>query len=116
MVHWARLLLWLADYGEPVRCNLINISDVPPGTTTDQYPQGGCENDNPVPGCTLQYGLELTVYLAVIEDPEWMSSRLGREVHAGAPQNIAGQMIVTLDEEEICLQCLGSYSEDVPSS
>ena len=59
------------------------------------------------------YGLDLTVYLAVIDDPEWMSSRLGHEVHVGAPQNIAGQMIVILDEEETCPECLGSYSEDV---
>ena len=59
VVHRARLL-WLADYGEPVRCNLMDISVVPPGTATDQYPQG-CEGDNLVPGCSLQYGLDLTV-------------------------------------------------------
>ena len=82
----------------------------------DQYPQGGCEGDNPVPGCSLQYGLDLTVYLAVIDDPERMSSRLGCEVHVGAPRNVAGQMIVILDEEETCLECLGSYSEDIPCS
>ena len=102
VVHRARLLLWLADYGEPVRCNLIDIGNVPPGTATDQYPQGGCEGDNPVPGCSLQYGLDLTMYLTVIDDPEWMSSRLGCEVRAGAPQNLAGQMIVILDKEETC--------------
>ena len=116
VVHRARLLLWLADYSEPMRCNLIDISDVPPGTTMDQYLQGGCEGDNPVPGCSLQYGLDLTVYLTIIDDPEWMSSRLGHEVHVGAPRNITGQMIVILDEEETCLECLGSYSEDVPCS
>ena len=116
VVHRARLLLWLTDYGEPVRCNLIDISDVPTGTATDQYPQGGCEGDNPVQGCSLQYRLDLTVYLAVIDDPEWMSSRLGCKVHAGAPRNVAGQMIVILDEEETCPECLGSYSEDVPCS
>ena len=116
VVHQARLLLWLVDYGEPVRCNLIDISNMPPGTTTDQYPQGGCEGDNPVPGCSLQYGLDLTMYLAVIDDPEWMSSRLGCEVRAGAPQNVAGQKIVILDEEEECSECLGSYSEDIPCS
>ena len=115
VVHRARLLLWLADYGEPVRCNLMDISVVPPGTTTDQYPQG-CEGDNLVPGCSLQYSLDLTMYLAVIDDPEHMSSKLGCEVHAGAPQNVAGQMIVILDEEETCLECLGSYSEDIPCS
>ena len=32
VLHWARLLLWLADYSEPVRCNLIYISDMPPWT------------------------------------------------------------------------------------
>ena len=61
VVHRARLLLWLADYGEPVRCNLVDISVVPPGTVTDQYPPQGCEGDNLVPGCSLQYGLDLTV-------------------------------------------------------
>ena len=38
VVHRARLLLWLADYGEPVRCNLVDISVVPPGTVMDQKP------------------------------------------------------------------------------
>ena len=116
VVHRARLLLWLADYGESVRCNLIDISNMPPGTATDQYPQGGCEGDNPVPGCSLQYSLDLTVYLTVIDNPEQMLSRPGCEVHAGAPRNIAGQRIVILDEEEACPECLGSYSEDVPCS
>ena len=84
VVHRAQLLLWLTDYGEPVRCNLVDISVMPPGTATDQYPQG-CEGDNLVPGCSLQYGLDLTMYLAVIDDLEWISSKLGREVRAGAP-------------------------------
>ena len=116
VVHRAQLLLWLADYGEPVRCNLVDISSVPPGTIMDHYPPGGCEGDNLVPGCSLRYGLDLTVYLAIIDDPERMSSRLGCEVHVGAPRNVAGQMIVILDEEETCPECLGSYSEDVPCS
>ena len=85
VVHWAWLLLWLANYGEPVRCNLVDISVMPPGTVTDQYPPEGCEGDNLVPGCSLKYGLDLTMYLTVIDDPEQMSSRLGREVCAGAP-------------------------------
>ena len=101
VVHRARLLLWLPDY-------------VPPGTAMDQYPQGECEGDNPVLGCSLQYGLDLTVCLAIIDNPERMSSSLGRDVHAGAPQNVAGQKIVILDEEEEYPECLGSYSEDIP--
>ena len=116
VVHQAQLLLWLADYGEPVRCNLADISVVPPGTMMDQYPLEGCEGDNLVPGCSLQYGLDLTVYLTIIDNPEWMSSKLGCEVCAGAPRNVSGQMIVILDEEETCPECLGSYLEDVPCS
>ena len=87
-----------------------------PGTATDQYPPQGCEGDNLVPGCSLQYGLDLIVYLAVIDNLEWMSSKLGHEVCVGAPRNAAGQMIVILDEEDTCPECLGSYSEDVPCS
>ena len=113
VVHWARLLLWLADYGEPVWCNHVDTSDVPTGTTTDRNPQTGCDGDNSMPGCSLQYGMDLTVYMAVIKDPEQMSSRIRHEVRAGAPRNVAGQMIVKPDEEE-CPDCLGSYSEDVP--
>ena len=113
VVHRAQLLLWLADYGEPVGCDHMDISSVPPGTATDQDPQGGCDSDKPVPGCSLQYGMDLTVYLAILEDPEQMSFRIGCEVHAGAPQNVASQMIVTPDGEESCPECLGSYSEDV---
>ena len=116
VVHRARLLLWLTDFSEPVRCNLMDISSIPPGTITDHYPPEGCEGDNLVPGCSLQYGLDLTVYLTIIDDPERMSSRLGCKVHVGAPRNVAGQMIVTLDAEETCPECLGSYSEDVPCS
>ena len=115
VVHRARLLLWLTDYGEPVRCNYVDTSDVPTGTAMDRNPQMGCDGDNSVPGCSLQYSMDLTVYMAVIEDQEWMSSRIGREVRAGAPRNVAGQMIVKPDEEE-CLDCLGSYSEDFPCS
>ena len=116
VVHRARLLLWLADYSEPIRCDHVDISDVPPGTMTDQYPEEGCESGNPVPGCSLQYSMDLTVYLAVLEDPEWMLSRIGREVHTGAPQNVAGQMIVIPDGDETCSECLGSYAEDIPCS
>ena len=91
----------------------MDISDIPPGTVTDRYPEEGCESDNPVPGCGLQYGMDLTVYLAVLEDPEQMSSRIGRGVCTGALRNVAGQMIVIPDGDETCLECLGSYAEDI---
>ena len=73
VVHWARLLLWLTDYGEPVRCNLIDISNASPGTATDQYPQEGVRVTTQS-GC-LQYGLDLTVY-AVIDDPDVIQTRM----------------------------------------
>ena len=76
----------------------------------------GSEDDDSVLGCSLQYGLDLTAYLAVIDDPEHMLSKLGCEVHAGTPQNVAGQLIIICDEEEKCPECLDSYSEDVPCS
>ena len=60
--------------------------------------------------------MDLTVYIAVLEDLEWMSSRIGCEVRAGAPRNVAGQMIVILDGDETCPDCLDSYVEDVPCS
>ena len=116
VLHQARLLLCLADYGEPVRCNLIYISEGPPGPAPDQCPLRGSENGDSVPGCSLQYGLDLTMYLAVIDNPEHMSSKLGRKVRAGTPRNVAGQQIIIRDEEEKCPECLGSYSEDIPCS
>ena len=115
-VHRARLLLWLANYGEPIRCDHVDISDVPPGTVMDRCPEEGCESGNPVPGCSLQYSMDLTMYLAILEDPEWMSSRIGHKVRTGAPRNVAGQMIVIPDGDETCPECLGSYAEDVPCS
>ena len=116
VLHRARLLLWLADYSEPVRYNLIYISDRPPGSALDQCPPRGSENGDSVPGCSLQYGLDLTMYLAVIDDLERMSSKLGCKVHAGAPRNMAGQLIIICEDEEKCPECLSSYSEDVPCS
>ena len=115
-MHRSRLLLWLADYGEPVRCNLIMISDGTPGAASDPDSLAEVDGGSSVPGCCLQYGTDLTVYRAVIEDPERLSDKLGREVRAGAPRKVAGQQIEILEEEEYCPCCLGSYAEDVPCS
>ena len=62
----------------------MDTSDVPIGTATDRNPQTGCDGDNSVLGCSLQYGMDLTVYMAVIEDPERMLSRIRREVREGS--------------------------------
>ena len=43
VLHRIRLLLWLADYGEPVRCNLAGISDTLPGTIPENQLSGSAD-------------------------------------------------------------------------
>ena len=116
VLHRARLLLWLADYGEPVRCNLIMISNTLPGMVPGQQLDDSGEGLHPVPGESLQYGLDLTHFRAIIDNPELMTSRIGREVHTGVPQQVAGHGIPTDCEEELDPDSLGSYVGDVPVS
>ena len=116
VLHWARLLLWLADYGEPVRCNLMVISDTLPGTVPDQQLEDSGEGSHPVPGERLQYGLDLTLFMAIIDNPEPMTSRIGCEVRMGVPRHVVGQRIPTDCEEAVDPDCLGSYAGDVPVS
>ena len=116
VLHRARLLLWLADYGEPVRCNLMMISNTLPGMVLGQQLEDSGEGLHPVPGDSLQYGLDLTHYMAIIDNPEPMTSRIGCEVHTGVPQQGAGQRIPTDCYEEPDSDCLGPYAGDVPIS
>ena len=116
VLHRARLLLWLADYGEPVRCNLMVISDTLPGTVPGQQLDDSGEGLHPVLGESLQYGLDLTHFRAIIDNPEPMTSRIGREVRTGVPRQAAGHGILTDCEEELDPDSLGSYAGDVPVS
>ena len=116
VLHRAQLLLWLAYYGEPVRCNLMVISDTLPGTVPDQQLEDSGEGLHPVPGECLQYGLDLTLFMAIIDNPELMTSRIRREVHTGVPQHAAGQRIPTNCEETVDDDCLGSYAGDIQIS
>ena len=116
VLHWARLLLWLADYGEPVRRNLMVISDTLPGTVPGQQLDDSGEGLHPVPGERLQYGLDLTHFRAIIDNPEPMTSRIGREVRTGVPRQAAGQRIPTDCEEKLDPDSLGSFVGDVPVS
>ena len=110
VLHRARLLLWLADYGEPVRCNLMVISDTLPGTVPDQQLQDSGEGLHPVPGERLQYGLDLTLFMAIIDNPEPMTSHIGREVRMGVPRHAAGQRIPTDCQEIVDSDCLGDVT------
>ena len=116
VLHRARLLLWLADYSEPVRCNLMMISDTLPGTVPGQQLEDSGEGLHPVPGDSLQYGLDLTHYMAIIDNPEPMTSHIGCEVCMGIPRQVAGQRIPTDCDEEPDSDCVGSYVGDVPVS
>ena len=116
VLHRARLLLWLTDYGEPVRCNLMLISNTLPGTVPGQQLEDSGEGLHPVLGDSLQYGLDLTHYMAIIDNPEPMTSRIGREVRTGIPRQVAGQRIPTDCDEEPDSDYLGSYMGDVPVS
>ena len=116
VLHRAWLLLWLADYSEPVRCNLMMTSDTLPGTVPGQQLQDSGEGLHPVPGDRLQYGLDLTHYMAIIDNPEPMTSCIGCEVRMGIPQQAVGHRILTDCGEEPDSDCLGSYVGDVPFS
>ena len=63
-------------------CPFCSYTSTNHRTATDRNPQMGYDGDNSVPGFSLQYGMDLTVYMAVIEDPERMSSRIGCEVRS----------------------------------
>ena len=53
LLHRAQLLLWLADYGKPVRCSLMVISDTLPGMVPGQQLDDSGEGLHPVPGESL---------------------------------------------------------------
>ena len=116
VLHRALLLLWLADYGEPVRCNLIMISDTLPGMVPGQQLDDTGEGLHPVPGESLQYGLDLTHFRAIINNLEPMMSRIGCEVCTGVPRQAAGHGILTDCEEKLDLDSLGSFAGDIPVS
>ena len=116
VLHRARLLLWLADYGEPVRYNLIMISNTLPGTVLGQQLDDSGEGLHPVLGESLQYGLDLTHFRAIIDNPEPMTSPIGHEVCTGIPRQVVGHGILTDCEEKLDPDSLGSFTGDVPVS
>ena len=68
-----------------------------------------------MPGESLQYGLDLTHFRAIINNPEPMTSRIRREVRTGVPRQVAGHGIPT-DCEKLDLDSLGSFTGDIPVS
>ena len=91
------------------------ISDTLPGTIPGQQLDDSGEGLHPVPGESLQYGLDLTHFRAIIDNLEPMRSRIGREVRTGVPRQAAGHGIPT-DCEKLDPDSLGSYTGDIPVS
>ena len=69
------------------------ISDTLPGTVPGQQLNDSGEGLHPVLGESLQYGLDLTHLRAIIDNPEPMTSRIGREVRMGIPLQATGHGI-----------------------
>ena len=92
------------------------ISDTLPGMVPGQQLDDSGEGLHPVPGESLQYGLDLTHFRAIIDNPEPMTSRIGCKVCTGVPQQVAGHRIPTDCEEKLDPDSLGSFVGDIPVS
>ena len=92
------------------------ISNTLPGMVSGQQLNDSGEGLHPVPGESLQYGLDLTHFRAIIDNPEPMTSRIRREVRTGIPRQAVGHGILTDCEEKLDLAYLGSFVGDVPVS
>ena len=101
VLHHSRLLLWLANYGEPVR-----VREIP------ENPLSKSDDGNPVLG-SVQCGLNLAELRIIVDTPESMMCQVAQEVRTGALQNGTGLRIELRVEEEPDLECLGSFTEDV---
>ena len=91
----------------------MTISDTLPGMVLGQQLQDSGEGLHPVLGDSLQYGLDLTHYMAIIDSPEPMTSPIGHEVCTGLPRQAVGHRILTDCSEEPDSDCLGSYTGDI---
>ena len=81
VLHRIRLLLWLANFGEPVRCNFAVTSNTLTGKVLENQLSGSA-------ACVpmqerMYYSTDLAMYRAILDNPESMSHRLGCEVCMG---------------------------------
>ena len=110
VLHCSRLLLWLADFGEPVRmnrmCTSITLQEIL------ENPLQGGDDGGPVPGCVM-FGLNLAKLWIIVDTPESMTCQVVRKVRTGTLQNGTGLWIELLAEEDSNPECLGSSVGDV---
>ena len=85
VLHHSRLLLWLADFSEPMQmdCMCTSVTLLRPNK---ENPLPGSEDGDPVLGC-MQYGLNLANLWIIGDTPESTMCWIAWEVCAGAPQN-----------------------------
>ena len=76
------------------------ISDTLPGMVPGQQLDDSGEGLHPVPCESLQYGLDLTHFRDIIDNPEPMTSRIRRKVRTGVPRQAEGHRIPTDCEEK----------------
>ena len=106
------LLLWLADFGEPVRMNRMCTSVTLLGQIPEN-PLSESEDGGPVLG-SVQCGLNLAKLRITVDTPESMTCQVAWQVHMGALHNGTSLRIELWVEEETDPECLGSFMEDVP--
>ena len=113
VLHRSRLLLWLADYGEPMwmnrMCTSVTLWEIPENTLQES------EDGGPVPGCVM-FGLNLARLWIIVDILELMTHQVAREVRMGTLRNGTGLRIELRIEEDPDPECLGSFMGDVPCS
>ena len=70
VLHHSRLLLWLADFSEPMQMNHMCTSVTLLGTIP-RNPLSESDDEGPVPGC-VQCGLYLAKLQIIVDTPESM--------------------------------------------
>ena len=110
VLHHSRLLLWLADFGDPMQmnrmCTSITLWEIL------ENPFQGSDDGGPVLGCVM-CGLNLAKLRIIVDTPESMTRQVVCEVCMGALQNGTGLWIELQVEEDSDLECLGSSVGDV---
>ena len=113
VLHRSKLLLWLADYGEPVQmnrmCASVTLWEIP------ENPLPGSEDGGPVLGC-VTFGLNLAKLRIIVDTPESMTCQVACKVRTGALRNGTGLRIELCTEEDPNPECLGSFTGDIPCS
>ena len=74
VLHRTRLLLWLADYGEPMWINRMCTSVTLLGEIPEN-PLSKSDDRNPVPG-SVQCGLNLANLWIIVDTPESMTCQV----------------------------------------